>query len=451
MNIVIVGDGKVGHALAEQLSSEGHDIVVIDNSPDRLKNSDTRLDVIAVQGNGVNYSVQLEAGVPKADLLVAATPSDECNMLCCLVAHKLGAKHTIARVRNPEYTQQLVLLREDLGLSMAVNPELATSKEISRILAFPSATKIETFCKGRVELCEFTIPKNSPLHGLVLSSLYGKYRLKVLICTVQRNGKVYIPQGDFMLQAGDHIGITASPAEISAFFKAVDLTREKVRNVFLVGGSRIAYYLTRQLLDMGMQVTLVECNHRRCLELCESFPRAIIIEGDGNDHELLLEEGLGEADAFVALTGNDEANILLSMFASVTGVSKTITKINRSPLLKVTDQLPLDSVVSPKSVATNHILQYVRALNNSRGSNVETLHRLLNDQVEALEFLVTESFDRHSIPLKSLPLEKDLLVASIIRNGKVIIPGGNDTIEIGDSVVVVTTRPYMKDIKDIFR
>ncbi|MBQ6059268.1 MAG: Trk system potassium transporter TrkA, partial [Clostridia bacterium] len=446
MNIVIVGDGKVGHALAEQLSSEGHDIVVIDNSPDRLKNSDTRLDVIAVQGNGVNYSVQLEAGVPKADLLVAATPSDECNMLCCLVAHKLGAKHTIARVRNPEYTQQLVLLREDLGLSMAVNPELATSKEISRILAFPSATKIETFCKGRVELCEFTIPKNSPLHGLVLSSLYGKYRLKVLICTVQRNGKVYIPQGDFMLQAGDHIGITASPAEISAFFKAVDLTREKVRNVFLVGGSRIAYYLTRQLLDMGMQVTLVECNHRRCLELCESFPRAIIIEGDGNDHELLLEEGLGEADAFVALTGNDEANILLSMFASVTGVSKTITKINRSPLLKVTDQLPLDSVVSPKSVATNHILQYVRALNNSRGSNVETLHRLLNDQVEALEFLVTESFDRHSIPLKSLPLEKDLLVASIIRNGKVIIPGGNDTIEIGDSVVVVTTRPYMKDI-----
>jgi trk system potassium uptake protein TrkA len=451
MNSVIVGDGKVGHALAEQLSSEGHDIVVIDNSPDRLKNSDTRLDVIAVQGNGVNYSVQLEAGVPKADLLVAATPSDECNMLCCLVAHKLGAKHTIARVRNPEYTQQLVLLREDLGLSMAVNPELATSKEISRILAFPSATKIETFCKGRVELCEFTIPKNSPLHGLVLSSLYGKYRLKVLICTVQRNGKVYIPQGDFMLQAGDHIGITASPAEISAFFKAVDLTREKVRNVFLVGGSRIAYYLTRQLLDMGMQVTLVECNHRRCLELCESFPRAIIIEGDGNDHELLLEEGLGEADAFVALTGNDEANILLSMFASVTGVSKTITKINRSPLLKVTDQLPLDSVVSPKSVATNHILQYVRALNNSRGSNVETLHRLLNDQVEALEFLVTESFDRHSIPLKSLPLEKDLLVASIIRNGKVIIPGGNDTIEIGDSVVVVTTRPYMKDIKDIFR
>ncbi len=451
MNIVIVGDGKVGHALAEQLSSEGHDIVVIDNSPDRLKNSDTRLDVIAVQGNGVNYSVQLEAGVPKADLLVAATPSDECNMLCCLVAHKLGAKHTIARVRNPEYTQQLVLLREDLGLSMAVNPELATSKEISRILAFPSATKIETFCKGRVELCEFTIPKNSPLHGLVLSSLYGKYRLKVLICTVQRNGKVYIPQGDFILQAGDHIGITASPAEISAFFKAVDLTREKVRNVFLVGGSRIAYYLTRQLLDMGMQVTLVECNHRRCLELCESFPRAIIIEGDGNDHELLLEEGLGEADAFVALTGNDEANILLSMFASVTGVSKTITKINRSPLLKVTDQLPLDSVVSPKSVATNHILQYVRALNNSRGSNVETLHRLLNDRVEALEFLVTESFDRHSIPLKSLPLEKDLLVASIIRNGKVVIPGGNDTIEIGDSVVVVTTRPYMKDIKDIFR
>ena len=268
MKVVIVGNGKVGNSLAERLSSEGHDVVVIDNDPDNLKNSDTRMDIITVLGNGVSYTVQLEAGVPKADLLVAATPSDECNMLCCLVAHKLGAQHTIARVRNPEYAQQLVLMREDLGLTMAVNPELAASKEIARILAFPSATKIETFCKGRVELCEFTVPQGSPLHDLPLSSLYSKYRLKVLVCTVQRGDKVIIPQGDFTLQAGDHIGITASPAEIAAFFKAIDLTREKIRSVLVVGGSRIAYYLTRQLLDMGMDVTVVERDHKRCLELC---------------------------------------------------------------------------------------------------------------------------------------------------------------------------------------
>ena len=304
MKVVIVGNGKVGNSLAERLSSEGHDVVVIDNDPDNLKNSDTRMDIITVLGNGVSYTVQLEAGVPKADLLVAATPSDECNMLCCLVAHKLGAQHTIARVRNPEYAQQLVLMREDLGLTMAVNPELAASKEIARILAFPSATKIETFCKGRVELCEFTVPQGSPLHDLPLSSLYSKYRLKVLVCTVQRGDKVIIPQGDFTLQAGDHIGITASPAEIAAFFKAIDLTREKIRSVLVVGGSRIAYYLTRQLLDMGMDVTVVERDHKRCLELCEYFPKAIVIEGDGSDHELVMEEGLDKADAFVALTGN---------------------------------------------------------------------------------------------------------------------------------------------------
>ena len=450
MKVVIVGNGKVGNSLAERLSSEGHDVVVIDNDPDNLKNSDTRMDIITVLGNGVSYTVQLEAGVPKADLLVAATPSDECNMLCCLVAHKLGAQHTIARVRNPEYAQQLVLMREDLGLTMAVNPELAASKEIARILAFPSATKIETFCKGRVELCEFTVPQGSPLHDLPLSSLYSKYRLKVLVCTVQRGDKVIIPQGDFTLQAGEHIGITASPAEIAAFFKAIDLTREKIRSVLVVGGSRIAYYLTRQLLDMGMDVTVVERDHKRCLELCEYFPKAIVIEGDGSDHELLMEEGLDKADAFVALTGNDEENILLSLFASASQVSKTITKVNRTALLKIAQQLPLDSVVSPKAVVTNQILQYARALDNSKGSNVETLYRMVGDRVEALEFFIAEGFDKHSVPLRDLPLGKDLLIACIIRKGKVIIPGGRDTIEIGDSVVVVTTKPFMKDIGDIF-
>lgn len=450
MRVVIIGNGKVGHSLAEQLSSENHDVTIIDNDPNVLKGSDTRLDVMACLGDGVSHITQREAGVPAADLVVAATSSDECNMLSCLIAHKLGAHHTVARVRNPQYYNQLVFIRDELGLTLAVNPELAAAKEIARVLAFPSATKIETFCKGRVELCEFTVPEGSPLDGLRLAELYGKFKLKVLVCTVLRDGQAYIPQGDFVLRSGDHLGVTGPATTIAAFFKAISLYHRPIHKVMMVGGSRIAYYLTEQLIEMGMSITIVENDRERCEKLCDAFPKAMIIHGDGSDHELLMEEGLDKMDAFIALTGNDEENILLSLYAAQSSVSKTITKVNRPALLKISEKLPLDSVVSPKSVVTNQILQYARALGNSKGSNVETLHRMVGDRVEALEFRITENFTRCGVPLKDLPIVKDVLVASITRKGKLIIPGGFDTIELGDSVVVVTTRQFMDDIADIF-
>lgn len=449
MKIVIVGDGKVGHALSEQLSSEGHDIVVVENRPDKTRFSDTRLDVVAVRGNGASIAVQKEAGVEEADILIAATSADELNILCCMVAKKLGAKHTIARVRNPEYADQLRLLRTELGLSMSINPEMAAAREISRVLAFPSASKIETFGKGRIELCEIKLGEDSPLHNLRLSKLYNKYRLRVLICAVQRGEKVSIPSGDFELKRGDVIYVTAQRDQLTEFCRAIGIMTRRIRSVMIVGGSRIAYYLTKILTGAGMQVKIVERDHERCLSLYEAFPKALIVEGDGSDYELLVEEGIKESDAFVTLTGNDEENILLSIFARSHGVPKVVTKVNRGGLSAISAQLGLTSVISPKEITTSDIVQYVRALHNSEGSNVETLHRIVGGRVEALEFRVKSDFHHTGIPLKELRLKRELLVACIMRQDRVIIPGGEDTFELGDSVVVVTTRQYMDDIKDI--
>lgn len=450
MKIVIVGDGKVGHALSEQLSGERHDIVVIDNKPDRARYTDTRLDVVAVQGNGASYLVQQEAGVAEADLLIAATSADEVNMLCCLVAKKMGAKGTIARVRNPEYTQQLELMGDDLGLSMTINPELAAAAEIARILAFPSATRIETFGRGRVELYEFVLPDTTPLHGLALAGLYSTHKLKVLICVVQRAGQVFIPSGDFVLQRGDVLNITSTRTRIQDFCRVAGITTHKIHNVMVAGGSRIAYYLTRQLQHMGLQVKIVERDRARCLQLCERFPEAMIIEGDAGDYTLLQEEGLADTDAFVSLTGNDEENILMSLNAATQGVHKVVTKVNRDGLTGLAGKLKLGSVISPKYITANNIVQVVRALANSQGSNVETLHRLVDNTVEALEFRIVPGFARAGVPLKELQFQPNLLLACILRGSEVIIPGGNDTIEVGDSVVVVTTRRFMDDIADIF-
>ena len=449
MKIVIVGDGKVGHALSEQLSGEGHDIVIIDNRADKARYTDTRLDVVAVQGNGASYAVQQEAGVQDADILIAATSADEVNMLSCLVAKKLGARNTIARVRNPEYAQQLVLMREDLGLSMAVNPELAAAVEIARILGFPSATRIETFGGGRVELYEFQLPQDTPLHDLPLFRLYTAHKLKVLVCVVQRGGEVSIPSGDFVLQRGDVLNITATRTQIQEFCRVAGIATHRVHTVMIVGGSRIAYYLTRQLQNMGIQVKIVERDHARCLQLCEAFPQTVIIEGDAGDYAMLEEEGLPETDAFVALTGNDEENILLSLSASTQGV-KVVTKVNRDGLTGLAAKLQLGSIISPKHITANNIVQVVRAMENSQGSNVETLHRLVDNTVEALEFRIVPGFDRAGVPLKDLTFQPGLLVACILRGAGVIIPDGNDTIEVGDSVVVVTTHHYMDDISDIF-
>jgi len=451
VKIVVVGDGKVGYTLTEQLSKEGHDLVVIDQNINALNNSANTLDVMAVQGNGASYSVQVQAGVPEADLLIAAASADEINILCCMVAKKLGVKHTIARVRNPEYAEQLVVMKEELGLSMSVNPEFAAAQEISRILGFPAATKIESFAKGRVELVEFKLEKGTPLHDLPLSSLYAKYQVKVLICAVQREGEVYIPTGDFVLREGDRIHITAAPAQIALFFKKIKASNHKIRTVMIVGGGKITFYLTRLLQAMGISVKVIESDLARCQNLSRVFPKAMIIQGDGTEKELLQEEGLAQMDAFVALTGSDEENIILSMYADSQKVGKVVTKINRMAFPEILDNTGIETVISPKYIIANQIIRYVRAMQNSVGSNVETLHKIVNNQAEALEFRVSDRFGFAGVPLKDLKLKSELLIATIIRQGKIIIPGGGDTIEVGDSVIVVTTNRYLKDLDDILR
>ncbi|MBC8535237.1 Trk system potassium transporter TrkA [Feifania hominis] len=451
MKIVIVGDGKVGYTLTEQLAKEGHDIVVIDSSQQALQNSMNSLDVIGIRGNGAALEVQMEAGVNRADLLIAVTSSDELNLLCCIVAKKIGARHTIARVRNPEYTKQLVLMKEEFGMSMFINPEFLAALEISRILRFPSASKIDSFAKGRVDLVEIKINENSPLDGYPLHTLYEKYKVKVLVCAVQRGERVFIPDGNFVLRSGDRISITASPAEIESFFRAIGIVSHKVRSVLIVGGGRITYYLARQLLELGMKVKIIEIDRARCDKLCEMLPDADIIHGDGTSEELLLEEGVENTDAFVALTDMDEENIILSMYAASKSQGKIVAKINRISFLEIIENSGIESVISPKYLTANQIIRYVRALRNSLGSKVETLYRIVNNKAEALEFKVGERARVIGKTLTQLELKENLLIACIVRKGRIIIPRGSDQIEHGDSVIVVTTNSSLRDLDDILK
>lgn len=449
MYIVVIGMGKVGTALTESLSGEGHDIVVIDNKPDVIENAVNKSDVMALLGNGATYRVQKEAGVEKAELLIAVTPSDELNILCCMIGRKIGAKNTIARVRNPEYSSQLLFMRNELGLSMMINPEYEAASEISRILRFPSASRIDYFAKGRVDLVEFKLPQNSMLGGQPINMLYKKTKAKVLVCTVQRDKEVVIPDGNFILQDGDRVSVAASHVDLASFFKNVGVFKQKIKNVLLIGGGKISYYLARQLLEIGISVKIIEQDRQRCMDLSDLLPRATIVCGDGTDQSLLLEEGITQTDACVALTGIDEENIIVSVYAAIKGVIKVVTKITRTSLKDILDSVGLESIISPKELTASIILRYVRALQNSVGSNIQTLHKLGADNVEALEFRVTKNVRLTNIALKNLSLKKNLLIASIIKRDRIVIPSGDDTLEPGDSVIVVTSNNTLRDLQDI--
>lgn len=450
MKIVIIGDGKVGYKLAKQLSVENYDVVMIDSNEKKMRFAVDRLDIACVTGDGASAEVQKQADVPHADLVIACTSADECNMLSCLIARRLGAKHTIARVRNPVYFGQIGLLKEDLHLSMAVNPELIVADEISRLLLFPDASKIETFVKGRVELIEFPIPENNRVIGMSLAEMYNKLQIKVLVCAVEHCGEVLIPDGDYVIRKGDRLHIAASHREVELFFKILGKHREKIRRVIICGGGRVAYYLSVQLCSLGMQVKIIEKNEARCEELCELLPKAVIINGDATDHDLLIEEGIEDADAFVSLTGMDEENIITSLFAKSQGIDKIIAKVNEDRRARMVEDFGIDSIVSAKTATADAILSYVRARKNSQGSaNVETMYQLVDEQVEALEFIIKSETRYTGIPLKNLSLKPNNLIACIARKRQIIIPGGDDCMEVGDSVIVVTMEKRLEDIEDI--
>ena len=450
MKIVIIGDGKVGYKLAKQLSVENYDVVMIDSNEKKLKYAVDRLDIACVAGDAADAEVQKQADVPHADLVIACTSADECNMLSCLIARRLGARHTIARVRNPIYYKQIGLLKEDLHLSMAVNPELIVADEISRLLLFPDASKIETFAKGKVELIEYPIQKDSRLIGMSLADMYNKFQIKLLVCAVEHGRDVLIPDGYYEIKEGDRLHMAVSHFEMERFFRMFGKHRGKIKKVIICGGGRVAYYLSKQLCALGMQVKIIERNEARCEELCELLPKAVIIQGDATDHDLLIEEGADDADAFVALTGMDEENIIVSLFAKKQGIGKIITKINEDRRAYIVEDFGIDSVVSAKAATADSILSYVRARKNSQGSaNVETMYQLVDEKVEALEFIVKSSTRYTGVPLKDLQLRSNNLIACIARKNQIIIPNGDDCIEAGDSVIVVTMEPHVEDIVDI--
>ena len=452
MKIVIIGDGKVGHKLAVQLSEENYDITLIDQNEGKLKDALNKMDIFCITGNGADAEIMKQADVPHADLVIACASADEMNMLSCLLARRLGAKHTIARVRNPIYYRQIGMLKEDLHLSMAVNPELAASNEIVRVLLFPEASKVETFMKGRVELVEYAVGGDQPLTDISLAEVYRKFQIKILVCAVKRGKEVYIPDGNFVVREGDRLHIAAAHQDLRTFFKSLGRKNAKVKKVIICGGGHVCFYLASQLLQVGMKVKIIERNEQRCEELCELLPKATIINGNAADQDLLMEERITDTDAFVALTGMDEENIIMSFFAKTLGVPKIIAKVNDDTRAQMVEGLGIDSIISAKSATADEIMGYVRARNNSYSSaNVETMYRLVQGKVEALEFIIKKECEYTNVPLKDLPIKKNNLIACIGRRRKVIVPNGDDHLEVGDSVMVVTKDRIVSNFSDILR
>ena len=449
MEIIIVGCGKVGRTLVEQLSGEDHNIVVIDEREEKVRAITDELDAMGIVGNGVSFQTLQEAGISQADLLIAVTGSDEQNLLCCVIAKKAGHCKTIARVRNPIYNNEIEFLRKELGLAMVINPELTSATEIARIFQFPSAVKIDSFSKGRIELLHFRVTRNCLLNNYELMNIRTSLKCDVLVCIVNRGGEVIIPKGDFIFREGDIAAIVASPANASSFFNKIGIVTNRVHNAIIVGGGTIAFYLARRLLSIGIETKIIDQDPVRCGQLSELLPKATIICGDGTDQHLLIQEGLPQADGFAALTGMDEENILLSLYAKSISRAKVVTKVNRINFSSVLSDLSLDSITYPRLLTADHIIKYARSMNESLNSEVENLYKLEEGKAEAVEFYIKEDSRVTGVPLEKLHIKKNILVCCINRGGKVIIPGGQDELKVGDSVVLVLTNSRLHDIKDI--
>ena len=450
MKIIIVGCGKVGNSLIASLVKEGHEVVAIDKSEEKVAEVINIYDVIGVCGIGTDATVLSEAGANKADIFIAVTGSDELNMLSCYIAKTLGAENTIARIRDRAYNENsLGFLQQKLGLSMSINPERFAAHDIYNILKLPGAVHIETFSTRNFEFIELILKEDSLLNNMKIMDLRKQHKANFLICAVQRGDEVYIPDGNFILQSGDKIALTAAPTEVLKLLRSLRITRKQARNIMILGGSRTGYYLAKMLLASGNSVTIIDKDPVRCHELDEALPGATVILGDGAQQEVLLEEGIKEMDAFVALTGMDEENILISYYAASQQVPKVITKVNRGEFTAIASRMGLDTIISPRRTITDVLVRYARALQNTVGSNVEKLYKIMDGNAEALMFNVHSEFKYNNIPLKDITFKKNILIAGILRNRKAIVPTGNDVILSGDKVVVISTDHILYDLADI--
>ena len=450
MKIIIVGCGKVGYAIAQQLTQEKHDITLVDDEPEHLSRADSTLDAMCLNGNGASISVLMEAGVRSADLVIAVTGVDETNLVCCLIAKSLGAQHTVARVRNPDYRRDADMLKREIGLDMVINPDLAAAQEIARILSFPAAISVEPFAGGRIDMIGFQMQESDTILGHSLSDFHRERVAEVLICAAQRGDEFIIPNGSFVPRLDDRLYMVGTKAELQKMLKSMGRSLYRVKDVSILGGSRISMYLSWELARTGTRVHIVERDHDKCLRLSQELPDAMIIEGDGTDNDMIRSENLFGADGFVALTGRDEENLLMALSARRAGVRKVLAKMTRPNYMELVQETGLGSIISPKDIIANQITRYVRALANSQGMAVESLYKLLGGRVEALEFTVSEKCaERLGLPLKDLTLKPGILLAAIVREGRTIIPGGMTVIQAGDHVLVVTNAMGLTDLKDI--
>ncbi len=449
MNIIVVGDGKVGYTLAEYLSKDGHDVTIVDKNRQALLKASETLDVMCIMGNGANVRTLLEAGVEEADVVIAATTNDEMNMVCCLAAKQMGAKYTIARIRDPEYTESLTMLQDKLSIDQVINPERATAQEISRLFRFPFAINIETFAHGRVEMVEFRVEERDPIVGIPLSRLHSHYP-RVLFTAAQRGSEAFIPDGNFEIHAGDRLYVTGDREAVARFFKQLGKDTQRVKSAILLGGGHISYYLSRIIAGMGVQLKIIEMKEEKCRTLSETLDDVTVICGDGTDRELLESENMRGFDSLVCLTDRDEENLITGLYGARSGVRKVIVKLNRLNTMDIIEEMGIDSVVSPKMTTANVILRSVRARSNSSGSMIEKAYSMLGGKVEAYEFTALEGAGYLNIPLHRLGIKKGVLVALLVRNRRCIIPFGGDHIEAGDTVILTARAGTVVDLEDAF-
>ncbi len=452
MKIIVSGCGKIGATIIESLVNEGHDVTTMDKNPAVIEEMTDLYDVMGICGNGADCETLLEAGVKNVQLFISVTDSDETNMLSCFLAKRMGAAHTIARIRNPEYNDKsLGFMRHHLGIDMAINPELMAAREIYRLLKLPSAAKVETFSGKTFEMVEIKLKSDSVLDGLSLIEMRKKFQVNVLVCIVKRGEEIFIPDGNFVLKSEDRIGITAAPVEILKFFKMLGINQKQAKNITIIGAGKSAFYLVKMLLAGSSDVKIIELDTDKCAKFSELLPGAVIINGDGTNKDLLLQEGIKQTDAFLTLTGSDEKNILLSYFAGTLNVPKIITKVNNSDFAYMAQKIGAESIVTPKKIVADILVRYARGLQNSLGSKIETLYQLMDSKAELLEFIVQPDCSIIGIPFKSLNTKKGTLIAGIIRNRKAIIPSGDDCLMANDKVIIISATPGMKEITDIMK